>query len=126
MNSIDYFYNCSRDFISSIHTGLYDEVVSIISVLPKSSTQAEINKDLFWLLASKGWSYSSVPPELEDSPPEDLCLPGLNKGAISEDNNPSHCKSSTTIKAQWKVDFAKALDGNARPRRSPVWEGRTD
>ena len=111
MKNADYFYNCSRDYLSSIHSGLYDEVVGIVSILPKRSTQAEINKDLFWLLASKGWSYSSVPPALEDSPPKELRIPGLTKEAVSKSNNHSICKSSTTIKAQWKVDFAKMFDG---------------
>jgi len=58
---MDYYHNCSRQYLDSISPALYDETVAVLAKLPKRSTQAEINKDLFWILTIHGWSYDSTP-----------------------------------------------------------------
>jgi hypothetical protein len=50
MNLRSYFYNCSPEYIESIHLDLLTEVRSIIRMLPKRETQSQINEDLFWLV----------------------------------------------------------------------------
>lgn len=72
MNTQSYFYNCSSEYINSIHADLYDQIIRTISQLPKRQTQSEINSDLFWYLASDGWSYDSVPTGAKDNQPVDL------------------------------------------------------
>ena len=57
----NYYYNCSPEYIYSIDNGLYDHIVAVIGTLPKRNKQSEINSDLFWLLASYGWNYDTVP-----------------------------------------------------------------
>lgn len=56
-----YFYNCSNQYIDSIHLSLYGKIQEAISKLPKRPTQAQINQDLFWLLTSKEWAYDTLP-----------------------------------------------------------------
>jgi len=111
MQVLDYFYKCSKEYIQQIHHDLYGELVEVISKLPKRSTQAEINKDLFWFLSDKGWSHHSTPPALPDSPPQELGITGLTKEQISRSNDPSLSKTSTTIDARWRADFAKKFGG---------------
>jgi len=104
-----YFHRSSREYISSIDATLYDEVVKVISSLPKRRTQAEINQDFFWLLTEKGWSYDSKPGGLAASPPSDL---GLSRAKVSQSRNErSLCLSSSTVEANWRSDFAKSFDG---------------
>ena len=102
-----YFYRCSKDYISSINCNLYNEVYEVVSTLPKRATQAEINKDFFWLLTSKGWSYDSKPAGLTDAAPPDLGLKNVNLPIQHRDR--SLCLSSMTLKADWHTDFAKTF-----------------
>ena len=109
MESLSYFYNCSKGYISSISPSLHDEIVDIISSLPKRNTQSEVNRDLFWLLTSQGWSYDSLPANLNEKPPSDLPsgLPNLDQ--IRGANNTDLCLTTTTLDAGWRADFAKSF-----------------
>jgi hypothetical protein len=106
-----YFSNCSKQYIDSISPTLYSEIQELISKLPKRQTQAEINKDLFWLLTSKGWSFDTLPSELGEAPPENLSIGGVTLKDIKGNNNRELCITSTTIKARWHSDFAKIFEG---------------
>jgi len=105
----EYFYRCSNGYISSINDTLHDEVIGVVASLPNRQTQAEINRDFFWLLTERGWSYDSKPGGLSAFPPSDLGL-GRRKLPLSE-NERSLCLSSATIEANWRSDFAKSFDG---------------
>ena len=111
MDYTEYFYNCSRVYINSIHPTLYEDIVGVISDLPKRAKQAEINKDLFWLLTAKDWLYHSIPPALPSIPPPDLHLLGTTKEGVASSNDSTPCLSTTTLHARWKADFARIFNG---------------
>ena len=102
----EYFYNCSREYINSIDSPLYEEVGDVISKLPKRQKQEEINNDLFWLLISAGWSYDTL-ANVSDLPPVEFGIKDVTKSAVARSNNRSICLTSTTLDASWHSDFAK-------------------
>ena len=106
----NYFYNCSKEYISAIDAQLYDEVTNIIRALVKREKQVEVNRDFFWLLANKGWSYDSKPSDLTNSPPNDLTIDDEKILPIAKKNDRLLCLSSTTLDAKWHADFAKSFD----------------
>jgi hypothetical protein len=111
MNLEHYFYNCSKQYLDSIHSSLYGEIQEVIAKLPKRPKQAQINKDLFWLLTSKKWAYDTLPVEIGELPSPGLTIEGITLKDIKASNNRELCITSTTIEAQWHSDFAKMLDG---------------
>jgi len=111
MNLKTYFYNCSRQYLDSISHTLHEEIQEVISRLPKRATQAEINKDLFWLLTSQGWSYDTLPMGIDEHPPAELAIEGVTLTNTRNSNNRDLCITSTTIEARWHSDFAKIFDG---------------
>lgn len=105
-----YFYNCSKEYLSTISPALYSEVQEIVSNLPKRSTQSEVNQDLFWTLTSKGWSYHAVPSGLDHSTP--TSFPDLMPfESIMQGNKGDLCLTTTTLEARWRADFAKQFGG---------------
>jgi len=111
MNPENYFYRCSREYVDSIDLDLYHEIISIVSSIPKRSTQAEVNRDLFWLSTSRGWSFDTKPVSVKELPPADLELTGFNLKQARDSNNRSLCKTTTTIEARWRSDFGKLFNG---------------
>ena len=111
MRSENYFYNCSRQYLDSINSSLYDEIIKAISQLPKRNTQSELNADLFWLLSSKGWSYDSTPTGVNDTPPKNLSLNETTLNDIKKNNVRDNCMTSTTLEAKWHSDFANIYNG---------------
>jgi hypothetical protein len=108
MSLQSYFYNCSPDYIDSIDPSLHGQIVSIISQLPKRQTQSEINSDLFWLLLSDGWNFDSVPQGGGKTPPTGISLT-VDLVQPKKVNSRRLCRTSTTLKARWHADFAKAF-----------------
>ena len=106
MNCDHYFYQSSRDYINSINIKLYDEIVDVISKLPKRMTQRAVNNDLFWLLTSKGWAYDTL-SGISGSPPDDLNITGVNSTLLQKSNIRNLCLTSKSLGAAWHVDFAK-------------------
>ena len=104
-----YFYNCSKEYVESISADLSSEVLDTISVLPTRQNQSEINNDLFWLLVSKGWAYSSMPQRHTKAPPSELDLDESIDS--SQYKQKELCLSSTTIDTAWTCDFAKRFTG---------------
>ena len=107
----NYFYNCSEPYLNTISPTLFPELIGAVEVLPKRETQAEINKDLFWLLTSKGWSFDSLPSGLKHPAPLELGIDAKPIGEIKNLNRRNLCTTSTTLGANWKADFAKQYDG---------------
>lgn len=93
----NYFYNCSKEYVDSIDQHLYQELTGILEYLPKSEIQSEINRNIFFQLTKKGWSYDTLPQGL-----------GAYSGEVP--NNRSLCVTSSTLGANWHSDFAKVLD----------------
>jgi hypothetical protein len=106
MNHSDYFYNCSEEYIKSIDPGLYEELSSVIRKLPKRSTQALINNDLFWLLTAKGWSYDTLSGASETAP-TDLGLSEVTRSSVEKASKRPLCITSSSLDASWHCDFAK-------------------
>ena len=105
----NYYYNCSPEYIYSIDNGLYDQIVAVISTLPKRNKQSEINSDLFWLLASYGWNYDTVPDGAGTETPN-LFNVDLSIEEIKQRNNRDLCQTSTTLETRWHSDFAKSFE----------------
>ena len=105
----NYYYNCSPEYIYSIDNGLYDQIVSVISTLPKRNTQSEINSDLFWLLTSYGWNFDTVPTGAGAETPK-LFNVDLTIDEIKQRNVRNLCQTSTTLETRWHSDFAKSFE----------------
>jgi len=106
MKFINYFFNCSVEYIDAIDPDLYNEISKIIGLLPKRQTQSGINSDLFLLLTDKQWSYDTIPIGTDKRVP-DKFNPHLSIDKIKRNNNRKLCLTSTTIDARWHSDFAK-------------------
>lgn len=101
-----YFYQCSREYINSIDDDLYDEIVGVISKLPKRRIQQEVNNDLFWLLTFQGWSYDTL-SGTSNSPPNDLDITRVDSSLLKKSNNRDLCLTSESLGATWHADFGK-------------------
>ena len=108
MNPQSYFYNCSPEYINSIDTDLYNQIITIINQLPKRQTQSEINSDLFWLLTSHGWNYDTVLQGTGNIPPTELNV-DVSLDEVRKRNNRKLCLTSTTLDTRWHSDFAKSF-----------------
>ncbi len=108
---MNFFYNCSKEYLNSIDPSLCDEIAGIITKLSKRQKQDEINNDLFWLLTNKGWSYDTL-ANISDLPPTEFRITGTTKSIVSKNNNRSLCVTSTTLDASWHSDFAKMFGSN--------------
>ena len=108
MNLESYYYNCSPEYIESIDPSLHNQILSILAQLPKRQTQSEINSDLFWLLLSDGWNFDSIPQGAGESPLTDISLT-IDLNQQKKINSRRLCRTSTTLKARWHADFAKAF-----------------
>ena len=111
MNSQSYFYNCSPEYIKSIDTHLYDQIITTIEQLPKRQTQSEINSDLFWYLTSDGWFYDSVPIGAKENKPAVL-KENISLSEIKNRNIRNQCLTSTTLNTRWCADYAKSFGSN--------------
>lgn len=106
MNHRSYYYNCSEAYINAIDAQLHDEVCSIIRMLLKRETQAEINTDLFWLFSTKDWCYDTVPPRAAPECPFDLDIM-QSMDVIRDKNLRDLCLTSSTLATRWHADYAK-------------------
>ncbi len=111
MNLLSYFYNCSPEYIESIHPDLANEVRSIIRMLPKRETQSQINEDLFWLFTHKGWCYDTVPAGTAPECPFELDIKESME-VIKDRNLRDLCLTSSALDTRWRSDFAKRYGNN--------------
>lgn len=112
MNFESYFYNCSEQYLDRINEEIYGEIGGLILGLPIRESQAEINRDLFWMLASKNWAFDTTPPNVGEFPPIDLRLNNTSIVLIRNKNNRTLCLTSSTLGAKWHSDFAKIFGGS--------------
>jgi len=111
MNYEQFFYNCSKEYIHSIDSNLYKEILNIISKLPKRATQSEINQDLLWLFTNEGWICDKISTNLPYEPPYDLGIENYTRENLYTKNvDRSLCLTSTTLETSWKADFAKMFN----------------
>ena len=104
----NYYFNCSPEYIYAIDSSLYDQIVTVISTLPKRDKQSDINSDLFWLLASYGWNYDTVPAGVGAETP-DLFNVDMTIDEIKQKNVRDFCQTLTTLETRWHSDFAKSF-----------------
>jgi len=109
MNPQSYFYNCSKEYVSSIDTDIHHQIITIIDQLPKRQTQSKINADLFWLLTSYGWNYDTVSAGTGNNPPNELNV-NASLDEVRKTNDRKMCLTSTTLDTRWHSDFAKSFD----------------
>ena len=102
-----YYYNCSKEYVQAIDPGLFEEIVGVVSKLPKRQTQSEINGDLFWLLTDMGWSYDSVPAGMPDIPSKGIEVGEMSLSDRKKGNNRNQCRTTTTIDATLRADFGQ-------------------
>ena len=111
MSPKSYYYNCSPEYIQTIDLGLYDQIITAVSRVPKRQTQSEINADLFWLFTSEGWMYDTVPVGAATS--SSVVRDGTQPiDAIKMGNNRNLCLTSTTLDTRWHADYAKSYGSN--------------
>jgi hypothetical protein len=108
MNLQSYFYNCSPEYFKSIDPDLQNQIITVISQMPKRQTQSEINSDLFWHLTSDAWSYDSVPTGAKDCRP-DFLNKDISLHEIKNRNMRNQCLTSTTLNTRWHADYAKSF-----------------
>jgi hypothetical protein len=91
-----YYYSCSPEYVQTIDSSLYDQIISAVGRVPKRQTQSEINADLFWLFTSEGWMYDTVPTGVATGSTD---VGGINQSldAIKSENNRNLCLTSTTL-----------------------------
>jgi hypothetical protein len=111
LNHRSYYYNCSEVYINAIDAQLHDEVCSIIRMLLKRETQAEINADLFWLFSTKDWCYDTVPPTAAPECPFDLDIM-QSMDVVRDKNLRDLCLTSSTLATRWHADYAKRYGTN--------------
>jgi hypothetical protein len=111
MNIRSYYYNCSPDYIESIHPDLLTEVGSIIRMLPKREKQSQINEDLFWLFTHKDWCYDTVPAKTNPECPFELDIM-QSMDVIRDKNLRDLCLTSSTLATRWHADYAKRYGNN--------------
>ncbi len=111
MNLKSYYYNCSPDYIASIHPDLLSEVGSIIRMLPKREKQSQINEDLFWLFTHKDWCYDTIPANTAPECPFDLDIM-QSMDVIKDKNLRDLCLTSSTLATRWHADYAKRYGNN--------------
>jgi len=88
-----------------------NDLSKIIAAIPKRNNQAEVNKDLFWLLTQYKWSYDSIPPHATEAQISSIIkVPEHSLSLIREKNDRDLCLTSTTLNVKWRSDFAKRYD----------------
>ena len=108
---VSYYHNCSEEYARSISPELPADIAWVASTLPRRETQAEMNRDLWWLFTSRGWCYDSKPAGITAAPPRELSIPDPDKGETKKSPGRNLCKSTTTLEAEWRTDFAKVFVG---------------
>jgi len=111
MACISYYHNCSKEYVCSLSPEVHEDVIWALSHLLPRQTQAEINRDLWWLLTAKGWCYDAVPPHSTAQAPAELPIPGTRRDEVAQRNDRSLCNTTTTIAANWRADFARLTQG---------------
>jgi hypothetical protein len=109
MKAESYYYNCSPSYIDSIAPDLQAQITETIEVMPKRSTQSEIDFDLFWLLTSIGWSFAKAPSGISAVPDECLGL-DCQLRDIKPLNLRRLCRTTETLDNHWYADFGKQFD----------------
>ncbi len=111
VNHKSYYYNCSPEYIKSIHPDLPTEVRSIIRMLPKRETRSQINEDLFWLFTHKGWCYDTIPAKTNPECPFELDI--MESLDVIRDRNLGElCLRSSRLDTRWHSDYAKRYGSN--------------
>jgi len=109
MKYFSFFYKSSPDYLKTISPGLEKEIYETLETLPERNHRKENHDDLFWLLFSKGWAFSSSHSINGNNPPEDL---GLSLNNPLESNDPKICRVSTVLEIDSESGFSKKFGKN--------------
>jgi hypothetical protein len=103
----EYFYRCWPEYLDLIDEQLRDEVLGVVAMVRPQRTQAEVNQDLTWLFALRGWVFSSFPPVMPHTPPADLGIADVSKESLTKSRSLSRCLISATLEHRWIAAFVK-------------------
>jgi len=72
MNIQSYFYNCSWEYIDSIEPTFSSQIKDLFKKMPEAQDDNVLISNVFWMLASNGWSFSELPESISNDPPSGL------------------------------------------------------
>jgi len=72
MNIQSYLYNCPREYIDSIDPTFSIQIKDLVKKLPEAQDDKALIANVFWMLASNGWSFSELPESISNDPPSGL------------------------------------------------------
>jgi hypothetical protein len=112
MKHVEYFYQCSPDYVNAIYENLRAEILALIERLPKREFQNQVNQDFVWLLGTQGWAFDTLPAGFPESPPAEFDLGNVTRENLRKNNKRDLCRTSVTLDAGWMADFARVFGLN--------------
>jgi len=109
MDIQSYFYNCSLEYIDSIDPTLSVEIKDLFKKLAVVQDNKVLMANVFWMLASNGWSFSELLESISNDPPSSLTV-NFKLSEIKKNNSFDLCAASLKSDTPKYNDFAKSLD----------------
>jgi hypothetical protein len=109
MNIQSYLYNCPREYIDSIDPTFSIQIKDLVKKLPEAQDDKALIANVFWMLASNGWSFSELPESISNDPPSGLKV-NFKLSEIKKQNSFDLCAASLKPDTPKYNDFAKSLN----------------
>jgi hypothetical protein len=109
MNIQSYFYNCSWEYIDSIEPTFSSQIKDLFKKMPEAQDDKVLITNVFWMLASNGWSFSELPVTISNDPPSGLKV-NFKLSEIKKQNSFDLCAASLKPDTPKYNDFAKSLN----------------
>ena len=109
MNIQSYFYNCSWEYIDSIEPAFSSQIKDLFKKMPEAQDDNVLISNVFWMLASNGWSFSELPESISNDPPSGLKV-NFKLPEIKKKNSFDLCAASLKPDTPKYNDFAKSLN----------------
>jgi len=109
MNIQSYFYNCSWEYIDSIDPTFSSQIKDLFKKMPEAQDDKALISNVFWILASNGWSFRELPESISNVPPSGLKV-NFELSEIKKQNNFDLCSASLKPDTPKYNDFAKSLN----------------
>jgi hypothetical protein len=108
MNIQSYLYNCPWEYIDSIDSTFSVQIKDFVKKLPETQDVEILTANVFWMLASSGWSFSELPESISNDPPSGLKVDS-KLSEIKKQNSSEICAASLKSDSPKYNDFAKSL-----------------
>ena len=109
MDIQSYFYNCSLEYIDSIDPTFSIELKDLFKKLAEAQDDKVLLANVFWMLASNGWSFSESSESISNYPPSGLKV-NFKLSEIKKQNSFDLCAASLKSDTPKYNDFAKTLN----------------